>query len=59
MSGGPRLLFTDRWQRRMTGILTNLKRRLRIDVLRETGRQYPFFCFLVLTLMSLTVLLNR
>lgn len=49
----------DRSQRRMTGILTYLKRRLKIDVLREAGRQYPLFCFLMLSLVSLTVLLNR
>lgn len=43
----------------MAGILTHLKRRLQIDVLRETGRQYPLFCFLLLFMLSLTVLLNR
>ncbi|XP_056873045.1 sorting nexin-14-like isoform X1 [Takifugu flavidus] len=42
----------------MTGILTYLKRRLKFDVLREAGRQYPVFCFLMLSLISLTVLLN-
>ncbi|XP_070781509.1 sorting nexin-14-like isoform X1 [Enoplosus armatus] len=46
----------------MAGILTyleNLKRGLKIDVLREAGRQYPVFCFLLLSMVSLTVLLNR
>ncbi|KAG7220187.1 hypothetical protein INR49_018408, partial [Caranx melampygus] len=46
----------------MPGILTyveDLKRGLKIDVLREAGRQYPVFCFLLLCMVSLTVLLNR
>ena len=46
----------------MAGIptyLEDLRRRLKIDVLRETGRQYPVFCFLLLSLASLTLLLNR
>ncbi|XP_023250118.1 sorting nexin-14-like isoform X2 [Seriola lalandi dorsalis] len=46
----------------MAGILTyveDLKRGLKIDVLREAGRQYPVFCFLLLCMLSLTVLLNR
>uniref|UniRef100_H3CAW1 Sorting nexin 14 n=1 Tax=Tetraodon nigroviridis TaxID=99883 RepID=H3CAW1_TETNG len=42
----------------MTGLFTSLKRRFKIDVLREAGRQYPVFCFLMLSLVSLTVLLN-
>ncbi|XP_026164058.1 sorting nexin-14-like isoform X3 [Mastacembelus armatus] len=46
----------------MAGIfrcLKDLKRGLKIDVLRETGRQYPVFCCLLLSMLSLTVLLNR
>ncbi|XP_044026069.1 sorting nexin-14 isoform X2 [Siniperca chuatsi] len=43
----------------MAGILTYLKRGLKVDVLREAGRQYPVFCFLLLAMVSLTVLLNR
>ncbi|GAA6231674.1 sorting nexin-14-like isoform X1 [Lates japonicus] len=46
----------------MAGILTyveDLKRGLKIDALREAGRQYPVFCFLLLSMLSLTVLLNR
>lgn len=39
--------------------MENLKRGLKIDVLRETGRQYPVFCFLLLSMVSMTVLLNR
>ncbi|XP_044233103.1 sorting nexin-14 isoform X3 [Thunnus albacares] len=43
----------------MAGVLENLKRGLKIDVLREAGRQYPVFCFLLLSMISMTVLLNR
>ncbi|XP_060908778.1 sorting nexin-14-like isoform X2 [Labrus mixtus] len=43
----------------MAGILRFLKLGLQVDVLRETGRQYPVFCFLLLSMLSLTVLLNR
>uniref|UniRef100_A0A671UM23 Sorting nexin 14 n=1 Tax=Sparus aurata TaxID=8175 RepID=A0A671UM23_SPAAU len=43
----------------MEGVVTYLKRGLKIDVLREAGRQYPVFCFLLLSMLSLTVLLNR
>uniref|UniRef100_A0A667YRU9 Sorting nexin 14 n=1 Tax=Myripristis murdjan TaxID=586833 RepID=A0A667YRU9_9TELE len=46
----------------MAGIqayLENLKQGLKIDVLRETSRQYPVFCFLLLSMLSFTVLLNR
>ncbi|KAM9339324.1 sorting nexin-14-like isoform 3-T3 [Symphorus nematophorus] len=41
------------------GVWTCLKRGLKVDVLREAGRQYPVFCFLLLSMLSLTVLLNR
>ncbi|XP_041661145.1 sorting nexin-14 isoform X2 [Cheilinus undulatus] len=43
----------------MAGVLTFLKLGLKLDVLREAGRQYPVFCFLLLSMLSLTVLLNR
>ncbi|KAM6992820.1 sorting nexin-14 [Tautogolabrus adspersus] len=43
----------------MAGILTFLKLGLKIDVLREAGRQYPVFCCLLLSMLSLTVLLSR
>ncbi|XP_074541404.1 sorting nexin-14 isoform X1 [Halichoeres trimaculatus] len=43
----------------MAGLLTFLKLGVKLDVLREAGRQYPVFCFLLLSLLSLTVLLNR
>ncbi|XP_070843107.1 sorting nexin-14-like isoform X2 [Chaetodon trifascialis] len=43
----------------MAGVVTYLKRGLKVDVLREAGRQYPLFCFLLLSMLSLTVLLNR
>ncbi|XP_068609792.1 sorting nexin-14-like [Brachionichthys hirsutus] len=43
----------------MADILRDLKRGLRLDVLAEAGRQYPVSCFLLLSMVSLTVLLNR
>uniref|UniRef100_A0A8C4HZ80 Sorting nexin 14 n=2 Tax=Dicentrarchus labrax TaxID=13489 RepID=A0A8C4HZ80_DICLA len=43
----------------MDAVCSVIKRRLKIDVLRETGRQYPVFCFLLLSMLLLTVLLNR
>ncbi|XP_075939346.1 sorting nexin-14-like isoform X1 [Anarhichas minor] len=46
----------------MAGVLTfveNVTRRLKIDVMREAGRQYPVFCFLLLSLVTMTLLLNR
>ncbi|KAL3052073.1 hypothetical protein OYC64_004762 [Pagothenia borchgrevinki] len=39
--------------------LEKVKLGLKIDVLREVGRQYPVFCFLLLSLVALTLLLNR
>ncbi|KAK1888656.1 Sorting nexin-14 [Dissostichus eleginoides] len=39
--------------------LEKVKLGLKIDVLREVGRQYPVFCFLLLSLVVLTLLLNR
>uniref|UniRef100_A0A8C7KNV5 Sorting nexin 14 n=1 Tax=Oncorhynchus kisutch TaxID=8019 RepID=A0A8C7KNV5_ONCKI len=39
--------------------LENLKQGLQIDVLREVGRQYPVFCFLLVFMLSSTILLNR
>ncbi|KAJ8367724.1 hypothetical protein AAFF_G00310920 [Aldrovandia affinis] len=39
--------------------LQNLKQRLKLDLFRELGRQYPLFCFLLLCLLVSTVLLNR
>ncbi|KAG7257011.1 hypothetical protein CRUP_028915 [Coryphaenoides rupestris] len=35
------------------------RRWLKVEVLREVGRQYPLFCCLLSTLLLLTVLLNR
>ncbi|XP_037606254.1 sorting nexin-14-like isoform X2 [Sebastes umbrosus] len=46
---------------RMADLLTyveNVKRGLKIDVLREAGRQYPVFCFLFISMVALTLLLN-
>ncbi|KAL6477596.1 hypothetical protein MHYP_G00134310 [Metynnis hypsauchen] len=33
--------------------------RLKVDLMREVGRQYPVFCFLLVLLLLATVLLNR
>ncbi|XP_017546416.1 sorting nexin-14 isoform X2 [Pygocentrus nattereri] len=33
--------------------------RLKVDLVREVGRQYPVFCFLLVLLLLATVLLNR
>ncbi|XP_062379143.1 sorting nexin-14-like isoform X4 [Sardina pilchardus] len=46
----------------MTGIrarLTSLRQRLKLDLFKEVGRQYPVFCFLLVILLLSTVLLNR
>ncbi|XP_034051034.1 sorting nexin-14-like [Thalassophryne amazonica] len=39
--------------------LQKISRALRLQPLRELGRQYPLFCFLLLVLLLSTVLLNR
>uniref|UniRef100_A0A673CV65 Sorting nexin 14 n=1 Tax=Sphaeramia orbicularis TaxID=375764 RepID=A0A673CV65_9TELE len=39
--------------------LQKIRRRMKLDLLRELGRQYPVFCFLLLVLLLSTVLLNR
>ncbi|XP_055088409.1 sorting nexin-14-like isoform X1 [Periophthalmus magnuspinnatus] len=46
----------------MAGLLRYLepvRSALKLDLLKEATRQYPVFCFLLGTLLSLTVLLNR
>ncbi|XP_028653315.2 sorting nexin-14 isoform X3 [Erpetoichthys calabaricus] len=46
----------------MFGLRTKVekvKRRLKVDHLREVWRQYPVFCFILVFLMLSTVLLNR
>ncbi|XP_031435622.1 sorting nexin-14 isoform X2 [Clupea harengus] len=46
----------------MTGIrarLSILRQRLKLDLFKEVGRQYPVFCFLLVILLLATVLLNR
>ncbi|XP_048830951.1 sorting nexin-14-like isoform X4 [Brienomyrus brachyistius] len=46
----------------MTGLrkhMETLKQRLKVDLFRELGRQYPLFCFIMLCLLLSTVLLNR
>ncbi|XP_013855446.1 sorting nexin-14 [Austrofundulus limnaeus] len=45
----------------MEAVLTcveGLRRRMKMELLRETGRQYPVFSCLLLGLMTLTLLLN-
>ncbi|MGH0137366.1 UNVERIFIED_CONTAM: hypothetical protein FKN15_040235 [Acipenser sinensis] len=44
---------------RFRAFLENLQQRLKVDLFRETVRQYPVFCFIVLFLLLSTVLLNR
>lgn len=39
--------------------LQKLRHRIRLDLIRELGRQYPVFCFLLLVLLLSTILLNR
>uniref|UniRef100_A0A667XN54 Sorting nexin 14 n=1 Tax=Myripristis murdjan TaxID=586833 RepID=A0A667XN54_9TELE len=39
--------------------LQRIRHRMRLDRLRELGRQYPVFCFLLLVLLLSTLLLNR
>ncbi|XP_077476701.1 sorting nexin-14 isoform X4 [Stigmatopora argus] len=36
-----------------------IRRKMKLDLLRDMGRQYPLFCFLLLVLLLSTVLLNR
>lgn len=43
----------------LTRVLARVQRGLKLDALREAGRQYPVICFLLLAMLSLTVLLNR
>ncbi|KAL0969551.1 hypothetical protein UPYG_G00228970 [Umbra pygmaea] len=43
----------------ITVYLRNMRLRMKLDLVRELGRQYPVFCFLLLVLLLSTVLLNR
>lgn len=43
----------------IAALLQKLRRRVKVDRLRELGRQYPVFCFLLLVLLLSTLLLNR
>ncbi|XP_067099515.1 sorting nexin-14-like isoform X2 [Osmerus mordax] len=43
----------------ISAYLQKLRHRIRLDLIRELGRQYPVFCFLLLVLLLSTVLLNR
>lgn len=42
-----------------TSLCSILRTVLRLDVCREAWRQYPVFCFLVMSLLTLTLLLHR
>lgn len=44
---------------RISALVQRMKSRMRLELLRELGRQYPLFCFLLLLLLLSTVLLNR
>uniref|UniRef100_A0A6Q2XPG1 Sorting nexin 14 n=1 Tax=Esox lucius TaxID=8010 RepID=A0A6Q2XPG1_ESOLU len=39
--------------------LQKMRHRIKLELVRELGRQYPVFCFLLLVLLLSTVLLNR
>uniref|UniRef100_A0AAQ5ZBR3 Sorting nexin-14 n=1 Tax=Amphiprion ocellaris TaxID=80972 RepID=A0AAQ5ZBR3_AMPOC len=43
----------------ITAYLLKIRRRMKLERVRELGRQYPVFCFLLLVLLLSTVLLNR
>ncbi|XP_066532718.1 sorting nexin-14 isoform X2 [Hoplias malabaricus] len=40
-------------------LLQSVRRRVRMDVLKEVVRQYPFICFLLMSMLSSTVILSR
>uniref|UniRef100_A0AAY5EP66 PX domain-containing protein n=1 Tax=Electrophorus electricus TaxID=8005 RepID=A0AAY5EP66_ELEEL len=40
-------------------LLESFRRAFKIDMLREVARQYPFICFLLMFLLSSTIILNR
>uniref|UniRef100_A0A8B9L9B1 Sorting nexin-14-like n=1 Tax=Astyanax mexicanus TaxID=7994 RepID=A0A8B9L9B1_ASTMX len=40
-------------------LLATLRRGFRIDVLMEVARQYPFICFLLMSMLSSTIILTR
>ncbi|XP_061602628.1 sorting nexin-14-like isoform X2 [Cololabis saira] len=44
---------------RVSALVEELRRGLRLDVLREAARQYPLSCCLLLALLALTLLLHR
>ncbi|XP_053290942.1 sorting nexin-14 isoform X3 [Pleuronectes platessa] len=43
----------------ISAVLRKVRSRIKLDRVRELGRQYPVFCFLLLLLLMCTVLLNR
>ncbi|KAK7904940.1 hypothetical protein WMY93_017547 [Mugilogobius chulae] len=43
----------------ISAVVQRMKSKMRLGKLRELGKQYPLFCFLLLLLLLSTVLLNR
>ncbi|XP_046728453.1 sorting nexin-14 isoform X4 [Silurus meridionalis] len=39
--------------------LESLRRGLKVDLIREVARQYPFICFVLVSMLSSTIVLNR
>ncbi|TSL47585.1 Sorting nexin-14 [Bagarius yarrelli] len=39
--------------------LESLRRGLKVDLIRELVRQYPFICFILVSMLSSTIILNR
>ncbi|XP_061157494.1 sorting nexin-14 isoform X6 [Syngnathus typhle] len=39
--------------------LQRIRRKMKLDLVRDLGRQYPIFCFILLVLLLSTVVLNR
>ncbi|XP_060770019.1 sorting nexin-14 isoform X2 [Neoarius graeffei] len=39
--------------------LESLRRGLKVDLIREVARQYPFICFVLVSMLSSTIILNR
>ncbi|MCJ8750022.1 hypothetical protein PDJAM_G00193990 [Pangasius djambal] len=40
-------------------LLESLRRGLKVDLIREVARQYPFICFVLVSMLSSTIILNR
>ncbi|XP_053501718.1 sorting nexin-14 isoform X4 [Ictalurus furcatus] len=39
--------------------LESLRRGLKVDLIKEVARQYPFICFVLVSMLSSTIILNR